>query len=248
MQLQQFLRNNPKIAIAFSGGVDSTYLLYAAKAAGCDVSAYFIKSQFQPRTEHNDAIRLAAHIGASLKVDALNILDYPEVTGNPADRCYFCKTRILQRLKELAYADGYTVICDGTNSDDDESDRPGMRAQRELGVISPLRQCGLTKADIRRLSEEAGLPTYDKPSYACLATRIPTGTVITESILEKIERSEEALMEMGFSDFRVRFVPPGDAKVQVQEKEWVAAAARRREILSALQPLFTGIVLDMNTR
>ena len=248
MQLNQFFTKNSRVAIAFSGGVDSSYLLYAAKTYGRDVRAYFIKSQFQPRLELDDAIRVAGRLGIALTVDALNALGDPNVANNPPDRCYHCKTMILCRLRELARADGFYVICDGTNADDDESDRPGMLALREQGVISPLRDCGLTKDEIRRLSKEAGLFTHDKPSYACLATRIPFGTRITVRMLDRIERAEEALFNMGFSNYRVRLVPPDGAKIQLPDGQLESAVAMRSEILSVLRPGFKSVALDFTPR
>ena len=238
----------PRVGVAFSGGVDSSYLLYAAKAAGCDARAYFIKSQFQPQFELDDAVRLADTIGVPLTVGTCDALCDPNVANNPPDRCYYCKNAIVSKLWELARTDGIEVLCDGSNADDDDSDRPGMRALREQGVLSPLRDCGLTKADIRRLSKQAGLFTHDKPSYACLATRIPTNTVITEELLYKIERAESALFGMGFSDFRVRLIPPDGAKLQMPAAQWDLAAARRAEILTALQPYFADVVLDFMLR
>jgi len=248
LQLRDFFKRNQRIAVAFSGGVDSSYLLFAAKAAGCDVRAYFIKSQFQPTVELNEAIRHAARIGAPLTVDAINVLDDPEVTKNPPDRCYYCKTMMLKRLKELAQADGFDVLCDGTNADDDESDRPGMRALREQGVESPLSDAGLTKEAIRHLSKEAGLPTHDKPSYACLATRIPEGTPLTVRLIGKIEKAEEALYDMGFSDLRVRLIPPRGALIQLPDDQWDTAAANRAEILAVLHLYFDRVMLDLITR
>ena len=248
MLLQDYLKQYPRVAVAFSGGVDSSYLLYAAKAAGCDVRAYFIKAQFQPQFELDDARRLAESIEVPLTVGTLDALGDANVVKNPSDRCYYCKRAVLSKLWELAGDDGISVLCDGTNADDDESDRAGMRAQREHGVISPLRDCGLTKADIRRLSKEAGLFTHDKPSYACLATRIPTGTEITEELLSKVESAEGALFNMGFSDFRVRLVPPGGAKLQMPTADWDLAAAKRNEITESLLPYFDSVVLDMTPR
>ena len=248
MSLQQFFEKNPRVAIAFSGGVDSSYLLYSAKAAGCVVHAYYLKSEFQPEFEHEDAVSVASFIGVPLTVVDFSVLGVPSVTENSADRCYFCKTQILEKLWELVRVDGFTVLCDGTNADDDEGDRPGMRALREQGVISPLRECGLTKSEIRELSKQAGLSTFDKPAYACLATRIPTGTAITGKFLEMVERAESALFEMGFSDFRVRLIPPATANIQMPTKQWDEAAARRDEIHEALQPDFKNVLLDLATR
>ena len=248
MQLQKFFKQNPRIAVAFSGGVDSAYLLYAAKTAGCDVRAYFIKSQFHPRIELNDAIRVAGRLGVSLTVDALNVLADPDVAMNPLDRCYYCKTQMLKRLRELAHADGFNVLCDGTNADDDESDRPGIRALGEQGVLSPLRDNGITKSEIRLLSKQADLPTHDKPSYSCLATRIPAGTPITVRLLEKIERAEETLYSLGFSDLRVRFVPPDCAKIQLTEGQLGSVSELRADIVTAFRPYFNSIVLDLIPR
>jgi len=248
LQLQQFFEQNPRIAIAFSGGVDSSYLLYAAKAAGCDVHAYFIKAEFQPQFEFEEAVYIAKLLDIPLTVETFSVLGEPDVVGNSTERCYHCKTKILDKLWSLARADGYTVLCDGTNADDDESDRPGMKALKEQGVVSPLRDCNLSKSDIRNLSKKAGLPTHNKPAYACLATRIPTGTVITREFLVKIERAEGALFDMGFSDFRVRLIPPDTAKIQMPEKQWKKAAAMREKILKALESDFSSVVLDMGAR
>jgi len=248
LQLNDFFRQNPRIAVAFSGGVDSSYLLYAAKAAECDVRAYFIKSEFQPQFELDDATRIASQLGVPLIIDRFSILSAPSVAGNALDRCYFCKTAIIGRIRELARLDGFSVLCDGSNADDDEADRPGMRALCELGVVSPLRESGLGKSEIRLFSYKAGLFTHDKPAYACLATRIPTGTKITAEMLEAIGRAETALFDMGFSDFRVRLIPPFTAKVQVSAGQWDEAAARRLEILESLGSEFGDVVFDLNLR
>lgn len=256
MQLDSFFNENPKIAVAFSGGVDSSYLLYAAKTAGCDVRAYFVKSQFQPKFELDDAKRLADTIGVPLTVSTFDALSDTKVVQNPQNRCYYCKINVFTKLWELARTDGFSVLCDGTNADDDETDRPGMKALRENGVLSPLRDCGLTKADIRCLSKQAGLFTHEKPSYACLATRIPAGTEITQELLEKVERAEGALFDMGFSDFRVRVMKHGvgfpasqfAARIQMPEEQWNAAATRRVDILDKLKSDFDGVLLDLVTR
>ena len=167
--------------------MDSAYLLYAGVQAGADIRPYYIKTAFQPRFERDDALRLAGELGVEVTVLELDALADPRVAANPAERCYYCKQNLFRALKARAAADGYTVLLDGTNASDEAGDRPGMRALRELEVRSPLRECGLTKADIRRLSREAGLFTWDKPAYACLATRIPTGEAITGEILARVD-------------------------------------------------------------
>ncbi|MFR7999821.1 MAG: TIGR00268 family protein [Flavonifractor plautii] len=197
MTLNEFFAAHPKCALGFSGGVDSAYLLYAGVQAGADIRPYYIKTAFQPRFERDDALRLAGELGVEVTVLELDALADPRVAANPAERCYYCKQNLFRALKARAAADGYTVLLDGTNASDEAGDRPGMRALRELEVRSPLRECGLTKADIRRLSREAGLFTWDKPAYACLATRIPTGEAITGEILARVEGAEDALFRLG---------------------------------------------------
>lgn len=247
MTLTQFFEENPKVALGFSGGVDSAYLLYAAIHSGAQVRAYYVKSAFQPQFEYEDACRLARELGADLKVMELDILSDPYVAFNPANRCYHCKKRIFSAIAEAARADGFPVLMDGNNASDDASDRPGMRAVKELGVRSPLREAGLTKTEIRRLSREAGLFTHDKPSYACLATRIPNGVLITQELLDKTEMVENKLRSMGFTDFRVRQLLK-DAKIQVTEAEFPLVLEHRQEILDVLRPLYASVVLDLEAR
>lgn len=247
MKLNEFLKQNPRFALAFSGGTDSSYLLYAAKAAGCDVRPYLIRSPFQPQFELDDARRVVESLGLSLTVVTFDILQDPDVRSNPPDRCYFCKKALFTQLWERSRSDGYDLLCDGTNASDDEGDRPGMRALRELDVRSPLRECGLTKPEIRGLSREAGLFTGDKPAYACLATRIPAGTEITAPLLQKVERAENTLFELGFSDFRVRYFG-GAAKLQFPEEQFQNAIERRTKIVSALAPDFDAVLLDLSPR
>ncbi len=179
MTLETFFREVPRAAVAFSGGTDSAFLLWAAKKQGCQIQAYYIHTAFQPRFELEDARRLAGELGIPMQVIDMDILGVPEAAQNGPRRCYYCKRALFTRLREQAAKDGYTVLLDGTNASDDAGDRPGMQALRELRVRSPLRECGITKDMVRSLSREAGLFTWEKPAYACLATRIPTGTEIT---------------------------------------------------------------------
>jgi uncharacterized protein len=247
MDLKTFFKENPRFAIAFSGGVDSSYLFYAAVNAGCDVKAYYISTSFQPQFELDDATKLAYMIQAPMTIEKMDVLNDPEITGNPADRCYHCKKAIFTRLWALARADGFDMLCDGTNATDDASVRAGMSALSELGVRSPLRECGLPKSEIRRLSCEAGLFTHDKPSYACLATRIPTGTVITQELLSKVEKAENALHGLGFSDFRIRYLD-GAAKLQIPEGQFKLLADKRKKVLDAVSPYFDHVLLDLTPR
>ncbi len=247
MTLSDFFCEVPSAALAFSGGADSAYLLWAALQSGAKLGVYYVNSAFQPAFELEDAQRLARELGVRLNVLPADVLSCPEVAANPADRCYYCKRQIFSCIARAAAADGYTVLLDGTNASDDASDRPGMRALRELQVRSPLRECGLTKPEIRRLSREAGLFTWNKPAYACLATRIPAGTDITPELLARTERAESRLTELGFSDLRVRTFHDC-ARIQLPAAQLPQALARREEILAALRPEYAGVLLDLEVR
>lgn len=247
MTLKQFFEDHPKAALAFSGGVDSAYLLYAARKYGADICAYYVKTPFQPQFEYEDAVTLAHQLQVPLTTIALDVLEDPSVAANPQNRCYYCKNRIFTAITKQAEKDGYPLIIDGTNASDDRSDRPGMQALEELQVASPLRICGLTKDEIRKLSKQAGLFTHNKPAYACLATRIPAGTTITAELLAKTERSEAFLRSLGFSDFRIRLL--GDsAKIQVTEAQLPLLLSHRQQILEKLTEDYTSVLLDLEVR
>ena len=247
MDLHDFFKLHPKAAVAFSGGVDSAYLLYAATQYAEDVTAYYVHAAFQPAFELEDAKKLAAGLGANMKIIDVDIFADETVLSNPPDRCYFCKRQIFGSILRAAAEDGYTLILDGTNASDDASDRPGMKALRELQVRSPLRECGLTKARIRELSKEAGLFTWDKPAYACLATRIPAGTRITSEILHATECAETFLFELGLTDFRVRYLD-GNARLQVLERQLPFVLANRKRIIEELKKHYKSVLLDLETR
>ena len=247
MTLEQFFQENPRCALGFSGGVDSAYLLYAGVKAGADIRPYFIKTAFQPAFELADAQKLAAGLGVEVTVLELDALADPQVAANPADRCYYCKQNLFRTLKERAIADGYPVLLDGTNASDEAGDRPGMRALAELSVRSPLRECGLTKAEIRARSREAGLFTWDKPAYACLATRVPAGEAITAETLARVEGAEDALFRLGYTDFRVR-VFHSAARLQLPRGQMERAVREAETIQAALKPYFTPILLDLEGR
>ena len=245
--LAAFFQAHPRLALAFSGGVDSAYLLYAATACGCDVEALYARSAFQPAFERADAQRLARQLNARLVEVPLDVLAVEAVRLNPADRCYHCKQAIFSALIARARADGYDLVIDGTNASDDASDRPGMRALTELKVLSPLRLCSVTKAQVRAYSREAGLFTWDKPAYACLATRVPSGTPLTAGLLARVEASESALFEMGFTDFRVRVFHDA-ARLQLPPDQLTRALERREDIRTALRPHFETVLLDLKDR
>lgn len=247
MTLEQFFKENPKAAIAFSGGVDSSYLLYEALRNQVQVCAYYVKTAFQPEFEYQDALRLAAQLNAPLRVLYLPILENQQITANPCNRCYFCKQQIFTAITQAAEKEGYSLILDGTNASDEESDRPGMRALRELSVRSPLKECGITKQQIRTRSKEAGLFVWDKPAYACLATRVSAGTRITAQILEATERAENFLFSLGFTDFRIRYLD-GAARIQLPENQLPLLLQKRETILTQLKKDYTHVLLDLEVR
>ena len=222
-------------------------LLYAAIQAGCDIHAYYVKSAFQPEFELEDAKRLVKELDATMTVLNLDVLSDSNITDNPANRCYCCKKKIFSKIIEAAMADGYDIIIDGNNASDDVNDRPGMKAVQELQVRSPLRECGITKSEVRKLSKEARLFTWDKPAYACLATRIPTGVKITAEKLHATEISEKALSDLGFTDFRIR-LSGNDAKIQVREEQLENLLIYRKEILEKLKPYYNSVTVDLEVR
>ena len=228
MELSEFFAENPRAALAFSGGVDSAFLLYAGMRWGKRLKAYYVRSPFQPEFEYRDALRLARELNAELEVIPKNVLDHGEVTANPPDRCYHCKKVIFSPIAEKAREDGFSVLLDGTNASDREDDRPGMRALREL-------------------SHKAGLFTWDKPSYACLATRIPTGMPITEDLLARTEWAEAYLSALGFRDFRVRTMGSA-ARLQLTAQDFPRLLERRAEITAELKKRYAAVLLDLEER
>ncbi len=247
MEIKEFFLKNPKAALGFSGGVDSAYLLYAAKKYGADIQPYYIKTSFQPQFEYDDVMTLGKKLNVEIKVIEYDILSKDSVTANNKDRCYYCKKSMFTILKNQARKDGYSLILDGTNASDDLSDRPGARALSELSVRSPLRECNLTKEMVRELSKEAGLFTWNKPSYSCLATRVRKKEKITLDLLRRVENAEIAMMDMGFTDFRVR-VYGEEARLQIKSGQFDRAAKLRNEIVKRLNPYFETILLDMKER
>ena len=232
MELKEFFRAHPRCALGFSGGTDSAYLLAAGLKAGADIRPYFVRTAFQPGFELEDASRVCEGLGVGLTVLEHDILAVPGVAENPRDRCYFCKCAIFSLI----------------TASDDISDRPGWRALQELGVLSPLRDCGVTKPEVRRLSAELGLFTAKKSAYACLATRVPTGMTLTRELLGKVERGESALAAMGYTDFRVRVTREGHARLELRAEQMELAVREREALLRALGPEFGRVTLDLKER
>lgn len=245
--LHNFFKENNKVAIAFSGGTDSVYLLYEAVKSGADVTAYYVNSAFQPEFELNNARKIAEQTGAKLKIIDVDVLSNETIRNNPSNRCYYCKQIIMSTIKKVAKQDGYDILLDGTNASDDAGDRPGMKALVEMDVKSPLRLAGLTKDMIREMSKRAGLFTWDMPAYACLATRIGQNEVITTEKLQCVEKSEDFLRALGFSDLRVR-VNNDVAKIQLKENQFDLFFNNREQITTEFKKYFKTTVLDLMPR
>lgn len=204
-ELLERLRSLGRIAVAFSGGVDSSFLLHAAhEALGNDAIAITADSPLFPRRDVREAIDFATERGIEHLIVPTRQLDDAAFCANHEDRCYVCKRMLLAALLDAATGRGVDTIVEGSNVDDESDYRPGSRAVKELGVLSPLQEVGLTKREIRELSREKGLATWDKPSFACLASRIQFDDEITQEKLQTIEAAEQLLFDLGFQQFRVR--------------------------------------------
>ena len=246
--LKELLREMDGAVVAFSSGVDSTFLLRVAhEVLGERVIAATIRSHTFPKRELDEAVAFCRAEGVRHEIIDSEELDIPGFAANPPDRCYHCKRELFSRLLAFAHANGLAAVLEGSNLDDDGDYRPGRRAIKELGIRSPLHEAGLSKAEIRALSREMGLPTSDKPSFACLASRFPYGERITAGALERVERAEQWLLDAGLGLRQLRVRSHGDlARIEVPPGDIPRLAARAAEVAAALKELgFSYVALDL---
>ena len=247
-ELKKYLMELQSVAVAFSGGVDSAFLLKVAyDVLKENAVAITVDADFFPEREYDESIEFCNKEGIIQYFCPVDVLETEAFKTNPPDRCYFCKKNLFSEIQTLAFKKEILYIAEGSNMDDDKDYRPGMKAVKELDILSPLKKVGLLKEEIRFLSKELGLPTWDKPSYACLASRFVYGEEITKEKLLMVEKAEQLLYEFGFRQFRVR-VHGLMARIEIlpQEFDKLMEESVRQKITDAFKEYgFTYVSLDL---
>ncbi len=248
-KLEETIASLGRIVLAYSGGADSTLLLrFSKEILGNEVIAITASSQIIPQKEIEEAKKLAEEIGTNHRIISLRPLQNANFVANPPERCYYCKYELCACLQQIADREGALSVADGTNEDDTKDYRPGQRAASEWGVRSPLAEAGLTKEDIRILSRSLNLPTWNKPSKACLASRISYGQEITAEKLKRIEDAEEVISNLGPKQVRVRLHDERTARIEVEQEEieQLLISHERLKIVNELQKLgFVYVTVDL---
>lgn len=246
--LREILQGMDSLLLAYSGGVDSTFLLkVATDVLGEKVLAVTAVSPTYPQEEHQAACEIARLLGARHISISTDELEDPNFCGNPPERCYYCKQELFRKLKHIASREGISFVVDASNLDDCSDYRPGRKAAEEIGVRSPLIEAGLSKQEIRNFSRELGLPTWDKPSMACLASRFPYGETITPEKLVRVEQAEKLLRALGFRQVRVRSHGKlARIEVDADRLSELAAPGLRQKVVNALKEMgFVYVTLDL---
>ena len=247
-KLKDYIKSLGRVAVAFSGGVDSALLLkVAADVLGENVLAVTAKSEFFPERELTEAAEFCKRYHIRQVFCSSEAMEIPGFVQNPPDKCYLCKRELFGKICGIAEQEGCRAVAEGSNMDDTGDYRPGMRAVKELGVLSPLQEAGLYKQEIRQLSKMLGLPAWDKPSFACLATRFVYGEEITRKKLSMVGEAEQLLLDMGFRQVRVR-MHGSMARIEIlpEEFERILADDRRLRIFTRLKELgFSYVTLDL---